>query len=118
MANYKKVSVAAANRIELHDQLGLTGAEISVNVMPAGAGVPFVHAHKQNEEIYIILEGRGSMNIDGEKVELAANDFLRVSPRAMRQLSAADDCGIKYLCIQVKENSLEAYTATDAVMPG
>ena len=118
MANYKKISVGAADRIELHDQLGLTGAEISVNAMPAGAGVPFVHAHKQNEEIYIVLEGKGSMTIDGEAVELAANDFLRVSPAAKRQLSAAADSGIKYLCIQVKENSLENYTATDAVMPG
>ena len=117
MANYKKVSVGDAGRIELHDQLGLTGAEISVNAMPAGAGVPFVHAHKQNEEIYIILEGRGSMTIDGEKIELAANDFLRVAPAAKRQLSAAADSGIKYLCIQVKENSLENYTAADAVMP-
>ena len=118
MANYKKISVGAAARIELHDQLGLTGAEISVNSMPAGAGVPFVHAHKQNEEIYIVLEGKGSMTIDGEKVELAANDFLRVAPAAKRQLSAAADSGIKYLCIQVKENSLENYTAADAVMPG
>ena len=117
MANYKKIHVGAVDRIELHDQLGLTGAEISVNAMPAGAGVPFVHAHRQNEEIYIVLEGKGSMTIDGEKVELAANDFLRVSPAAKRQLSAAVDSGIRYLCIQVKENSLESYTATDAVMP-
>ena len=31
--------------------LGLTGAEISINNLPAGAGVPFVHSHKKNEEI-------------------------------------------------------------------
>lgn len=116
MKNYSKVSVSGTDRVELHDTLGLTGAEISVNFMPAGAGVPFVHAHKQNEEIYIILEGKGRMEIDGEKVALEANDFLRVSPEAKRQLFAADDCSIKYLCVQVKSNSLEEYTANDAVM--
>lgn len=116
MKNYSKVNVKGTDRVELHDTLGLTGAEVSVNFMPAGAGVPFVHAHKQNEEIYIILEGKGCMEIDGEKVELAANDFLRVAPEAKRQLFAAEDEPIKYLCVQVKSGSLEEYTANDAVM--
>lgn len=55
MANYQKLNVTGTERVELHDRIGLTGAEISVNVLPAGASVPFVHSHKQNEEIYIIL---------------------------------------------------------------
>lgn len=114
--NYKKISIKDEPRTELHDALKLTGAEISVNSLPAGAGVPFVHAHKQNEEIYYIVEGKGYAVIDGEKIELAADDFLRVSPAAKRQFFAADDAGIKYVCIQVKENSLEGYTMTDAVL--
>lgn len=116
MTNYKKTHVVGDERVELHDKLGLTGAEISVNTLPAGACVPFVHAHKQNEEIYIILGGKGEMVIDGEKVELSANDYLRVSPTAKRQIFAAADSDIQYLCIQVKENSLEAYTASDAAI--
>ena len=59
MANYKKISVAEAPRTELHDSLGLTGAEISINELPAGASVPFVHAHKHNEEIYAVLSRKG-----------------------------------------------------------
>ena len=58
MANYSKTSVADAARAELHDQLGLTGAEVSINILPAGASVPFVHSHKENEEIYAVLEAR------------------------------------------------------------
>lgn len=115
MSKYTKVSVPEAGRTELHDQLGLTGAEISVNIMPAGAGVPFVHAHKENEEIYVILEGKGVMTLDGEDVELAAGDFLRVAPPVQRQMRAAQDCGIRFLCIQVKENSLGNYTMADAL---
>ncbi len=116
MANYQKLNVTGTERVELHDKIGLTGAEISVNVLPAGACVPFVHAHKQNEEIYIVLEGSGKMVLDGESVELSANDYLRVSPAAKRQIFAAQDSAIKYVCIQVKENSLENYTATDGIM--
>ena len=116
MTNYTKTSAAAGPRAELHDVLGLTGAEISVNELPAGAGVPFVHAHKQNEEIYAILAGAGYAVLDGEKVELAAGDFVRVAPATKRQFFAAENEGIKYLCIQVKAGSLEEYTATDAII--
>ena len=33
-----------------------------------------------------------------------------------RQFFAASNSEITYICIQVKENSLEGYTATDAVI--
>lgn len=118
MANYKKVSVAADARVELHDSLSLTGAEISVNNLPAGVGIPFVHSHKNNEEIYAVLSGKGTAIIDGETVELAAGDWLRVDPEAKRQFSAAADSAISYICIQVKKDSLEAYTQDDAVIEG
>lgn len=116
MKNYSKTTVKEGARVELHDTLQLTGAEVSINTMPAGASVPFVHAHKQNEEIYAILEGKGYAMIDGDKVELSAGDWLRVAPPAKRQFFAAADCGIKYICIQVKSNSLEGYSGTDGVM--
>lgn len=114
MSNYNKVSVGQDARTELHDTLKLTGAEISVNNLPAGANVPFVHSHNQNEEIYIIISGKGKAVIDEETVELVKGDFVRISPAAKRQFFAAEDTGISYICIQVKENSLEKYTADDA----
>lgn len=116
MANYKKVNVAQDARTELHDALSLTGAEVSVNNLPAGAGVPFVHSHKKNEEIYAVLAGKGRAIIDGETVELMAGDWVRISPEAKRQFSAAEDSPISFICIQVRENSLESYTADDAVI--
>ena len=70
MSNFSKVSVANEARTELHDKLQLTGAEVSVNNLPAGASVPFVHYHKKNEEIYFITAGKGKAVIDGETTEL------------------------------------------------
>ena len=116
MANFNKVKVPADARTELHDKLSLTGAEISINNLPAGACVPFVHAHKQNEEIYAILSGKGKAVIDTETVALTAGDWLRISPAAKRQFFAAEDTGISFVCIQVKEHSLESYTKEDAVV--
>ena len=116
MKNYTKTSIGNEGRVELHDALGLTGAEVSINALPAGAGVPFLHSHKENEEIYGILSGHGKAVIDGEEIPLAAGDWLRIAPAAKRQFSAANDAGITYVCVQVKANSLGGFTAEDAVV--
>ena len=116
MANFNKVNVAAEARTELHNQLSLTGAEISINNLPAGTSVPFIHSHKKNEEIYAILSGKGKVIIDGETIELTAGDWLRISPAAKRQFFASEDTAINFICIQVKENSLEEYTKDDAIV--
>jgi hypothetical protein len=41
---------------------------------------------------------------------------LKIAPAVKRQFSAAADSGVSYACIQVRENSLEEYTAADAVI--
>ncbi len=116
MSNYSKFSSSSDARLELHDKMGLTGSEISLNNLPAGASVPFVHAHKKNEEVYYIISGKGRFEIDGDKVELNAGDFIRISPAGKRQLFADANSPISYICIQTKEKSLEEFTGSDAVM--
>ena len=116
MANYAKTNIGNEGRVELHEKLSLTGAEISINQLPAGASVPFVHSHKNNEEIYGILSGKGKAVIDNETIELTAGDWLRISPAAKRQFFASQQSDITYVCIQVKENSLGGFTADDAVL--
>ena len=116
MKNYEKTHIGNGGRTELHDALGLTGAEISVNGLPAGTGVPFVHSHKNNEEIYGILSGHGKAIIDGKEMTLTAGDWLRIAPAAKRQFFAADDAGIVYVCVQVRANSLGGFSAEDAVV--
>ena len=116
MANFKKTTVGNDARTELHNTLGLTGAEISINKVPAGSGTPFVHYHKDNEEIYGIISGKGKAVIDGEEIQLSEGDWLRLSPAAKRQFSAADDSDLTYICIQVKENSLGGFSMDDGVL--
>lgn len=116
MKNYTKTNVGNDSRTELHEKLALTGAEISINCLPAGADVPFFHSHKQNEEIYGVLSGKGKVIIDDEEIEITAGDWLKIAPAAKRRFFAASDCDISFVCIQVKENSLGGYTADDAVV--
>ena len=116
MANYAITNIGNEGRVELHEKLSLTGAEISINQLPAGASVPFVHSHKNNEEIYGILSGKGKAVIDNETIELTAGDWLKISPAAKRQFFASQESDITYVCVQVKENSLGGFTADDAVI--
>ena len=85
--NFRRISLECAPRTELHDALGLTGCEVSVNALPAGAAVPFVHRHVKNEEVYGVLEGRGELYSDGEVVELKAGDWFRISPEGRRAIA-------------------------------
>ena len=74
------------------------------------------NSHKTNEEVYGILSGKGKVIIDGEEITLIAGDWIRISPSAKRQFFAAEDSGISFVCVQTKENSLEKFTANDAVV--
>ena len=82
----------------------------------AGSSVPFVNSHKQNEEIYGVLSGSGKAVIDNEEINLSQGDWIRISPKAERQFLASQDNSISYICIQVKENSLEGFTQDDAII--
>ena len=82
MENFKMVEVKDAPRVELHNLLGLTGCEISINELPAKAAVPFVHAHKQNEEVYGVLGGKGQLYIDGQVVPTDIALFMPLTTKA------------------------------------
>ncbi len=99
----------------LHDDLALTGSEISINNLPASVSVPFVHAHKRNEEVYIVLAGKGQFYIDGEKFDVEEGSVLRLDPAAARCIKAGSQGPLRYMCIQTEAKSLVQFTETDGV---
>lgn len=101
-------------RIDLKEKLNLSGCEISINTMQANTNVPFIHSHKENEEVYIILNGSGSIKLDNELISINQGDIIKVTPSVKRQIYATTN--LNYICIQTKENSLNNYTFTDGVI--
>lgn len=95
--------------------IGLTGSEVSINCLPAGQGVPFVHAHKKNEELYIIIDGNGIFFIDGEEFSVQEGSLIRVSPNGQRALKAGEQ-DLYFICIQAQANSLEQATLKDGII--
>ena len=54
------------------------------------------HYHKLSEEFYFILEGQGTMEIDGETREVASGDAILIPPGAWHQITAVQT--LRFLC--------------------
>lgn len=94
--------------------VGLTGSEVSLTRLHAGAGTPFLHAHKQNEEVYIVVSGNGRMYLDGVEHPVSEGDVIRVDPPVVRGMVAGDQ-DLCYVCVQAKAGSLEQATRQDGI---
>lgn len=94
-------------------ELGLTGCEGSLAYLPAGAEIPFLHAHNQNEELYVVISGNGQFAVDGETFPVQEGSLIRVSPDGERGLKAGSK-DLCYLCLQMKAGSLSQATLDDA----
>ncbi len=64
--------------------------------LPAGQATER-HYHAKTEEIYVVVEGRGEMEIDGERRPVAPGDAVLIPPGAWHQLRAQDG-PIRILC--------------------
>lgn len=54
------------------------------------------HYHKLSEEFYFILEGQGTMEIDGDTREVVQGDAILIPPGAWHQITAAQT--LRFLC--------------------
>ncbi len=55
------------------------------------------HYHRESEEIYFLLEGAGSMEVDGDVRDVAAGDAILIPPGARHTLQAGPE-GARLLC--------------------
>lgn len=93
-------------------ELGLTGCEVSINRLPQDNGMPFVHAHRKNEELYIVLRGSGIFYADGNEFPVQEGSLIRVDPKCGRALAAGDE-DLYFVCIQAEVGSLSQATLED-----
>ncbi len=104
---------STAGKLFLKDLLKLTGSEVSINKVPAGYAIPFLHRHALHEEVYIFISGKGQFQVDNEIMNVTEGTVIRVAPggaRAWRNNSKED---LYYLCIQVNEGSLTGESISD-----
>ncbi len=71
--------------------LELDGSGVSLFRLEPDTRAPFGHHHQTQEEIYLLLEGGATFNVEGDEVELSPLDALRVAPTATRGMQAGPD---------------------------
>jgi len=63
--------------------------------LPAGKSTQR-HYHRRSEEIYFLLEGEGTLELDGESRRVAPGDAILIPPGAWHEISALTD--LRFLC--------------------
>lgn len=76
--------------------------------------VAYFQPKVQNEEIYIILKGKGIFTIDDDKIEVKEGSCIKVMPCASRTIESTGSEELQFICIQAKTNSLEQFGLGDA----
>jgi tetratricopeptide (TPR) repeat protein len=83
-------------RFDVRRRLDITA--FGVQAFRAPSGVVVINAHDETllgeagqEELYIVLNGSATFEIDGESVEAPAGSLVQVQPAVMRKATAKDD---------------------------
>lgn len=56
------------------------------------------HYHRESEELYFLLEGTGSMEVDGERAHVSTGDAVLIPPGAWHQIAASERGPLRFLC--------------------
>ena len=121
MANYAIKNFGGWSNVNgkvfLGEELGLTGAEASLQRLSAGEDAPFLHSHKTHEELYVILSGEGEYEVDGEKNKVGEGSIIRVSPAGVRALRNTGKEDMLMMCIQYEAKPITSFMDDANIIP-
>ncbi len=102
-------------KLFLRNEMKLTGMEVSLNKFPAGTEMPFYHKHKENEELYLFIKGKGQFQIDGETVDVCEGTAIRVSPNGVRTWKNTSTEDLFFIIVQAKSDSFGSEEMADSI---
>ena len=79
-------------------KLNLHAVAIGLIKIPSNEGYTFTHSHTKQEEVYIIVEGSGKMQLNSKIIEITKGDLIRVSPATKRALKAQKNTPLFVIC--------------------
>ena len=87
---------------KMRKALGKTAFGINEIRLPANTpGVEHNEADTGHEEVYVVIEGSGTFTIDGEAVEVAEGDYVRIDADSTR-IAVGGDVGLTFLVVGAK----------------
>jgi uncharacterized cupin superfamily protein len=70
----------------LSRRMGCKGVGFSYVRYKPGDGATYVHRHKVQEEVFITVEGTGTIMLDGKRISMPKGTIIRVSPTVYRAI--------------------------------
>jgi uncharacterized cupin superfamily protein len=114
--NFDEVALETAERAPLYDG-SQSGSVIGSRQMPGrriGCGIDIVppgkrscpyHFHYGQEEMFIVLDGTGTLRVAGEMLPIKAGDVISIppGPEYPHQIINTSDAPLKYLSLSTQE---------------
>lgn len=77
----------------------------SIDIIPPGKMSCPYHFHYAEEEMFIILEGEGTLRVAGERIPVRAGDIIDIppGPEYPHQIINTSDAPLKYLSISTQK---------------
>lgn len=72
--------------VPLRRMLGVTTFGLNQMVLEPGQRGR-IHAHRRQEEVFLVLSGTLTLHVDGEAHELGPDDIVRIAPDVRRQVA-------------------------------
>lgn len=93
--------------------VGATGSEFSFQSFAPGTETGFLHTHKNHEELYFFLAGRGEFQVDGRKFPVGEGSVVRVAPAGARSVRNNGTEPLVMLCVQYRGATFTPEDAAD-----
>ena len=96
--------------------LGANGGDFSFQMFQPGTETGFLHKHKQHEELFFFLRGKGEFQPDGQIFPVKEGSVVRVAPEGERSVRNNGTEPLIMLCVQYKGNTFTAEDASDGII--
>jgi len=110
---HPKLNHEVKGKVFVGELMKSTGVEISFQLLPAITSIPFIHKHKNHEEVYIILKGTGQFQVDQHCFNIKEGSIVRIAPEGERTLRNNSTVPMIFMVIQSQIGSLDNHFIFD-----
>jgi uncharacterized cupin superfamily protein len=110
--NHETAEMTRFERGTLYESLGVSFTQglaardlgVGVDIVPPGKCACPYHLHHAEEEMFIVLEGSGTLRVAGERLPIGRGDIIVIpaGPEYPHQIVNTSDAPLKYLSISTR----------------
>ena len=79
--------------------LGCKGVGFSFVRCKPGEGATYVHRHKVQEEVFLTVQGNGTIILDGKRIAMPEGTIVRVGPTVYRAIRNDSNNDVVYMIL-------------------